>query len=348
MAFGTRGGMNRAFLTDCDAKDAKDGVGGGTYRPDTAINRMDLYELWRLFVVQGLTAWFIKPQAWPILCALMGRLNVALNPDRTMKSLPQIEAVRRGQPDMLSALAIERGFYAGRYEERLLYLRCYRPGGGLPLIRIHGQEHVDAADEADKGIILWAGNFAFNDLIAKIAWSELGLDVSHYTRPVHGFSKTRFGLKVLNPVRTFIENKYLYERVSAEENMVAAMRVLRRRLDEGGAISITAGNRGRQLAEAPFLGGVLRLATGAPALARASGATILPVYTLRADDGSFDVTIGAPLTSQQSNKDAYAKEIVAQYADQLAPYVRDFAEQWRGWRYTAALDSAPLDSGSAA
>ena len=337
--------MTRAFLTDCDAKD------GSTFRPDVAISGSDIYELWRLFVVQGLTAWFVKPQAWPIICALMGRLNVALNSARTRESLPQIEAVRHRQPDMLPALAIERGFYAGRYEERFLYLRWYRPGGGLPLIRIHGQEHVDRAEEADKGIILWAGNFAFNDLIAKIAWSELGLDVSHYTRPVHGFSKTRFGVKVLNPVRTFVENKYLYERVSAEQNTVAAMRVLRQRLDEGGAISITAGNRGRQLVEAPFLGGVLRLATGAPALARRSGAAILPVYTLRAEDGSFDVTIGAPLTSVESDRDAFANDIVAQYADQLAPYVRDFADQWRGWRYTTTSHSVPpdetsIDSGS--
>ena len=318
--------MSRAFLTDCDAKD------GSTFRPEVAISSTDIYELWRLFVVQGLAAWFVKPQAWPILCALMGRLNVALNSERTKNSLPQIEVVRSGQPEMLPALAIERGFYAGRYEERLLYLRWYRPAGGLPLIRIHGQEHVDAADEADKGIILWAGEFAFNDLIAKIAWSELGQDVSYYTRPVHGFSNTRFGLKVLNPVRTFVEDKYLYERVSAEENTDAAMQVLRQRLGEGGAIAITAGSRGRQLAEAPFLGGVLRLAIDAADLARDSGAAILPVYTLRAEDGSFDVTIGAPLTSQQGDRDAYADEIVAQYADQLAPYVRDFADQWRGWQ----------------
>jgi Fe-S cluster assembly ATPase SufC len=105
--------------------------------------------------------------------------------------------------------------WANRYEERFQYLRAWRPDGWEPEIDILGAEQVRTALDKGRGIIFWAGNFSFNDLIAKIAWRRLGLAVSHFSRPIHGFSTTRFGVRYLNAVRRGIEDRYLGERLMA-------------------------------------------------------------------------------------------------------------------------------------
>ena len=316
----------KAQFIDCDLKDGK------TYRAPVAVKGTDLWELVRLFVLQGAAAWLVPPRFWPQMTGFFGRLDVALHPSRTRANTAVMKDVLGDAGEALNALDMERGFFAGRYEERFQYLRSHRPGGWDPIIRIRGREHVEAARAAGQGIVFWGGSFAFNDLISKIAFHRLGLEVSHYTRPVHGLSNSRFGIRYLNSVRTSIESRYLGARVCAEDNVKAAMDVVRQHAEAGGGVSIKVGNRGRRCVSVPFLGGELELATGPVALARRWGAVLLPTFTLRAPDGSFDVTIGKALYSSQNDPEAYAQEIVWQYAEQLAPILLKDPSQWRGWR----------------
>ena len=227
--------------------------------------------------------------------------------------------------------------WANRNEERFQYMRAWRPGGWEPAIDVLGGEQVKAALDKGQGIIFWAGNFSFNDLIAKIAWRRLGLAVSHFSRPIHGFSTTRFGVRYLNAVRRGIEDRYLGERLMAEEHETqAALMRLREHLKTNGAISITVGNKGRHTAAANFLGGRIALATGPLAMGRTTGAAVLPVSTLRLAPGKFEVAIGAPIEvpkGADGNPDYTAA--VQTYADWVTPFVLRDPGQWRGWRYTS-------------
>lgn len=326
-----------AQFIDCDLKDGK------TYRAPVAVKATDLWELVRLFVLQGAAAWLLPPRVWPQVTGLFGKLDVALHPNRARTNVAVIKQLLGDAGKAVNALDMERGFFAGRYEERFQYLRSHRPGGWDPVIRIRGREHVEAARAAGRGIIFWGGAFAFNDLISKIAFHRLGLEVSHYTRPVHGLSNSRFGIRYLNSVRTSIESRYLGARVCAEDNVKAAMDVVRQHAEAGGGVSIKVGNRGRRRVAVPFLGGELELATGPVALAQRWGAVLLPTFTLRAPDGSFDVTIGQALSSSQSDPEAYAEEIVRQYAEQLAPILLKDPSQWRGWRLMKLSDPDKQD-----
>jgi len=312
---------------DCDLRDGK------TWRAPVAVKGRDIWELWRLFVVQGTLAWLTPPRLWPAIAARWGALDAALHPQRTRDRVARLDPMVQGQGGLPTAIDIERGVLAGQVEERFEYLRSHRPGGWEPLIRIHGAGNIEAAREAGRGLLFWGSSFAFNDLIAKIALHRLDLDVYHYTRPVHGLSDTRFGIRVLNPVRTSVECAYLGARVSGEENISGAMQVLKEHLAAGGAVSIKTGNRGRRRASAPFFGGRLELATGTITLARRWGAALLPTFTLRRADGSFDFIIGAALESQATDEEQRAVEIVQRYADQIAPLVQAEPLQWRGWRF---------------
>jgi lauroyl/myristoyl acyltransferase len=296
------------------------------------VTAKDIYEVPRL-AVQGLLAWTLPESAWWPLSRLFGRVNAATHPERNRKETADVRSVLRDAPNA-GRLAAEN--WANRYEERFQYLRAWRPGGWEPDIDIRGTEHVTTALNKGRGIIFWAGNFSFNDLIAKIAWRRLGLAVSHFSRPIHGFSTTRFGVRYLNAVRRGIEDRYLGERLMAEEHETqAALQRLRESLKSNGAISITVGNKGRHTAPGTFLGGRIILATGPLAIGRTTGASVLPVSTLRLARGKFEVAIGAPIEvpDDASGKPDYAAAVQA-YADWVTPFVLRDPGQWRGWRYT--------------
>jgi lauroyl/myristoyl acyltransferase len=304
--------------------------------PRPLITGKDVYEVPRL-AFQGLLAWILPERAWWPLSRLFGRVNAAFHPARTRKESEEVNAVLPATLlDRGHAIAVEN--WANRFEERFHYMRAWRPGGWEPEIEILGREHVAAALTNGHGLILWAGNFSFNDLIAKMAWHRLGLAVKHFSRPIHGFSTTRFGVRYLNAVRRGIEDRYLGERVMAEEHETqAALRHLRDYLGANGAISITVGNRGRHKASASFLKGRITLATGPLAMSRTSGAPLLPVSTLRLAPSRFEVSIGRPVelpNGADGNPD-YAAAVQA-YADWVTPFVLRDPGQWRGWRYTSA------------
>jgi lauroyl/myristoyl acyltransferase len=299
------------------------------------VTAKDIYEVPRL-AVQGVLAWALPESAWWPLSRLFGKVNAATHPERTRNETAQVAAVLSPTPCASSVHRVAVENWANRYEERFQYMRAWRPGGWEPAIDIIGAEHVSTALDRGHGIILWAGNFSFNDLIAKIAWRRLGLAVSHFSRPIHGFSSTRFGVRYLNAVRRGIEDRYLGERLMTEEDDTQiALQRLREGLKANGVISITVGNKGRHTAPANFLGGRIILATGPLAMGRTTGAAVLPVSTLRLEPGKFEVAIGAPIEVRDDaeGKPDYAAAVQA-YADWVTPFVLRDLGQWRGWRYT--------------
>ena len=303
----------------------------------TTITAKDVYEVPRL-AVQGALAWTLPESAWWPLSRKFGEVNAATHPSRTARETADIAAAVAGTPLAGQARRIAAENWANRYEERFHYMRAWRPGGWTPEIKIAGAEHVQAALSKGGGIIFWAGNFSFNDLVTKMAWHQLGLAVQHFSRPIHGFSTTEFGVRYLNAVRRSIEDRFLGKRLMADEHETAdALEQLRQCLKANGSISITVGNKGRRTASAAFLGGRIMLATGPLAMARSAGAVLLPTYTLRLAPGKFEVTIGAPLELAEAADGSvdYAAAVQA-YSDALTPFVLRDPGQWRGWKYTTS------------
>jgi lauroyl/myristoyl acyltransferase len=301
------------------------------------ISAKDIYEVPRLGF-QAVLAWLLPEAAWWPISRLFGRVNVLCHPRRTAAEVAKIAPTLSGTPaqEMAHEIAVEN--WANRFEERFQYLRAWRPGGWEPDIEISGAEHVANALDKGRGIIFWTGNFSFKDLIAKIAWRRLGLAVTHFSRPIHGFSTTEFGVRYLNAVRRGIEDRYLGERLMAEEHETrAALKKMREQVEAGGTVSFTVGDQGRRQETAQFLGSHLTLATGALAMAQATGAALLAVHTLRLGAGRLRVIIEPPIEIAIGADGApdYAAAVQS-YADMLARVVLGDPGQWRGWRYTRA------------
>jgi lauroyl/myristoyl acyltransferase len=160
-----------------------------------------------------------------------------------------------------------------------------------------------------------------------------GYAVSHVSRPEHGFSKTRFGIRFLNPMRWRAETKYLRERIVIDRNHPSsAFARAAANLRGNGIVSITAGAwEGRRLAHCQLFRGRMTLATGAPALALETGARLLPVFTVKTGDGIV-VRIGPAIEMTSSlNGEAVIQHAVREFVDELRWLIRQYPDQWRGW-----------------
>jgi lauroyl/myristoyl acyltransferase len=269
---------------------------------------------------------------------MFGRLEVGMHPERTREEVARIKIAYAGTALAREAYQLAIESWANRYEDRFHYLKSCQPGGWEPEIEIAGAEHITAALKRGRGIVFLGGTFSFNHLISKMALSRLGLQISHFARPTHGFSDTNFGIRYINAICRVVEDRYLGERLITEVSATReTLGLMRARLMDNRCVSFTVGDQGRRTATARFLNARLVLATGPLAMAWATGATVLPVFTLRKEQGRFEVTIGEPIAlMENADGEADYEAAVQTYADMVMPYVLSDPGQWRGWRYIRA------------
>ena len=211
-------------------------------------------------------------------------------------------------------------------------LALHRPGQRWrPEIRWHGFANVDAALALGSGAILWVSDFVYSSLITKMAFDQAGVAVSHLSRPNHGFSISPFGIRFLNPLWASIEDRFIAERVLIVDcDAREALKTLRTRLASNHVVSVTVSDTARRRLKVSFFRGAICIATGPPHLSRASRAPLLPVFTLRAEDGVYDVIVSPALDVDHVGEADYATSIRA-YVTMLEARVLTNPDQWNGW-----------------
>ncbi|MFQ5955375.1 MAG: lysophospholipid acyltransferase family protein [Kiloniellales bacterium] len=280
-------------------------------------------------------AWTLPASLLPSLARLFSPLAARALATRNRLVIERIERLVRDRPLACPPTMVVRELISGQIEEYLQVLREHRPLGWHPGMRLEGRGHVDAALERGCGAILWLGHFSFSALVTKQALHRDGIETSHLTHPSHGFSRSRFGMRYLNRVRMQVEDRYLREQVMISlHGSTRAMRELHRRLRGNGVVSLTVRERALRPSSVRFLDGTIKVATGAADLAYATGATLLPVFTVREPDGHYRVVIEPPLEVRRDLPRREASDLVLRdYAARLTPYVLAYPGQWRGWMH---------------
>jgi lauroyl/myristoyl acyltransferase len=252
-----------------------------------------------------------------------------------------VSGLRAAYNEPSAALDIHRQYQNLRREVRLLILALNRPGRHWqPIVRCKGLDHLQSSIERGSGTILWVSGFAFTEILTLVALQQAGFTIDQLVRPEHGFSSSPFGIRWLNPLWTRIERRYGAKQIVIQNNDAgAALRFIRDRLAVNGIVWISVGPEARRMLHVPFLRGALTLATAPLHLARTSRASVLPVFTIRASDGTYDVTFERPLDVDSDTTYAGAAR---SYAAMLEQYVAVHPEQWRGWE---SLIAAPTPAG---
>jgi len=278
-----------------------------------------------------LPAWLLPERHWPALGRALSPMALG---DLTKDAAATEAIIRRTLGPRRAdfpAKTILRDMGAEGIFTFFQILKCHRPDGWTPRVRIAGFEQVHEALAAGRGAVLWVSHAFHGHLGAKIGFHRAGLQVVHLSTPAHGFSATRFGVRYLNRMQTRIEDRFIAERVLLPlQGQNAALQTLVKRLKANQPVSIT-GQRGTgRSVTARFLDGALPLAPGAPALAQMTGAKLLPVFAFRAEDGTVDVTVEPEIPLTGSKDEAVTRAVQA-FAERSVPYVLKYPAQWLSW-----------------
>ncbi len=278
--------------------------------------------------VSAAVATFVPERKWGAVALRLEKIKAALgrfSPDAIREGLA-LQGIKTADAAFRVA--------ATRSEHHLQILRDFLWGWSAP-VELIGAERVATALEQGHGAVLWVAHFSFNALAAKRALRDAGFAVFHLSRPEHGFSKSRFGIAVFNPIRVRAELRYLKGRIVIDrENPGYAIRHARRVLSENGIVSITAGAwEGGRLATVKVAGSELDLATGAPGLALMTGASLLPVFTVRDEGGlTVRVIVEPPIRLPTGEKrEAALSAMSEEFGRRMTPYVKAYPLQWRDW-----------------
>lgn len=287
-----------------------------------------------LLPVQFFIAWCVPERLWRPIARMIQPLAVPLyvrGGASHTKNLITTLIGRHTSKDLRAKIIQEIAL--GEFISILEILRDYRPGGWKPEIKITGAHHLDEAHNIGKGAILWITYTHGAKLVSKLAIQRAGYSVSHLSRPRHGLSPTRFGIRFLNRIQTTIENQYIAERITIKDGeFQKAVRSLMARLRANKVISITVLRDAARPAEISFLEGRIILADGACRLAYKTGAALLPLFTYRDANGIYNVEIGAPIDTQQAETEEESVLCAHRdYAKWLERLVLAYPGQWLGW-----------------
>ncbi len=288
-----------------------------------------------LLPVQFFVAWCMPERLWRLIGRMIQPLAVPLyvrsGVSHTKNLITTLIGGRHKNADLNRKVIQEIAL--GEFISILEILRDYRPGGWQPEIKITGTHHLNNAHNLGKGTILWITYTHGAKLVSKMAIHRAGYSVSHLSRPRHGLSPTRFGIRFLNRIQTTIENRYIAERIIIKDGeFQKAVRSLMARLRANKVISITVLRDAARPAEISFLSGRIILADGACRLSNRTGAALLPLFTYRDANGVYNVEIGAPIDARQAKTEEESVLCAHRdYARWLERFVLAYPGQWLGW-----------------
>jgi len=312
---------------------------------DPLISGRDFYQL-VLLPALFLVAWTCSDRLCERLCRGLARLLYKLRPSRYENYARIFRMLQPGPSDTPPPAHLIQEAIALRHLEWLQLLRYHRPGSWTPKVRLKGGAHLDRALSSGRGAILWRPHSPFSEVVSKAALHENGYALWQLSRHTHGhFSSTRFGVRFLNPIRIAIERRYLAGRVVIDPmNTNKSLMRMMRLLAQNKAVGITVWAEADRVAMVPFEETMLAMPPGPAVLSFKTGAALLPIFTERNPDGSFQVTIEEPLEApadgdleerlahvlrrQSALMGAYFRRLPSQFH---YAYLHEATERLRNW-----------------
>ncbi len=277
----------------------------------------------------------LTPQwCWPKMTSGLKAFRRIFQTRKSGEIEDRVKYYFRSQLGSISPGAVPSELAANEIQKNILLMRILFPFDGTVRTVIKGQEHIEKGLRAGKGVIVWDSHFVFANFMTKVALYRAGYQAAHLSHIRHGFSPTWLGMNLLNRIWVAGEAKYLAERVVVSYgDPKPALDRLAECLGNNSVVTFTVRDSARRPVEVPFLDHILRVAPGAPLLARKTGATLVPAFTLRQSDGSYVTTLQKPIDLSCNSSDTYSalQSAVTDYANRLEPFVRSQPGQWDDW-----------------
>ena len=308
--------------------EAKTGKGqGGNASPGFRLRDIGLLGM-VLFL--ALSSWLLPERKWSGFARRFATRRLRRSPDLDQHELATIQVVVGDKPSSWIEKTFRPAWLGHKYLGWMQLLACWRPKRWRPKPQLVGQEHLDAALARGRGVVLFTANFAYQDLMAKAALAGAGYKLSLLARDGHGFSESKLSRWFLNPFYTWIEGRFLHERlVFSGDRTKKVNGLIRARLRDNRPVMVLVTPLGRKVSTLPFLHGQIRIATGALNFACETGAAVLPVFTLQKPDGQF-VTVVEPDLEQPLYLPRHEtiKAMLQDFVPRLELYVAQYPDQF--------------------
>ena len=275
-------------------------------------------------------SWVLPERRWPAFSQRLARFRTGLRGSLSDEELSTIRVIVGDKPTAWISDEFWPTSLAHKYLSWMQILACHPPRRWKPKSRLVGKEHIDRALAKGRGALLLNAGFAYRDLMAKAAMAAAGHPGHQLSMDTHGFSRTRFGKRWLNPIYTSVEQRFLNERmVFSENNTGEIVERIRERLRQNKPVIAAVTPLGQRVAKRPFLHGSIHIATGGMNLACENGAPVLPIFTLREADGRISTLVGAALDEPEVGDRAQRIEaMLDDYVPRLERYVSRYPSQF--------------------
>jgi hypothetical protein len=328
-----------------DGPNHDDAIPGGprlSVKPPRLVLGSDLRET-LLVGLSALTALTRPVERWTGVTDQFHRLDRGRNSERFRKFRLRVAAFFGADADDAFTIELWRAWHKARHRRRMLIV-AKRVCRNYPLkIRLDGRARLEAGLRAGAGVILWLDNFIQHPVVGKHPFAEGGFVSWQLSSADHGFSRSRYGHRFLNPIQHSVESRYVAKRIVFNgATALAATREVKALLADNGIVRITNNAFiGRRFVRVPFGAAAwLTVATTPLNLARSTGATLLPVSVIeKVPFCQYSVTVGPAIAVGAGDKSVAFRKAALDYADYLEPFVRAHPEQWITW--SEAIDQAP-------
>ncbi len=187
----------------------------------------------------------------------------------------------------------------------------------LGMVEISGEDHIDRAINAGRGVLAVSGHIGNWELGAAVFALRKGavraLALDHEQKKVNEIFISQRGAKGV-------------EVISVSQEMRKIFRVLKRR----GVIAIL-GDRDvtEQGMMIEFFGKPALFPRGTPVLSHRTGAVILPIFNIRQENGKYLMVAHEPFTAESgAGEEEDERELLQRWAAIFEGYVRAYPGQW--------------------
>ena len=313
--------------------------------PDTAeektsplVEARDFLEM-SILAVLAVFAIVLPPSLWPGFCSVPAALRHPGKRENKNSEERWVDHVlsETGRPPREHVARIRLRM---ALEARMQFLDRNLLRRWKPVIRTHGLERIDQALEQGRGVILWVAPSSFTDLLFKWGFHRSGYPVNHLSRPEHGYSRSRLGMRYVNWIKTSVESRYLAQRLVIGKNRESnAVVKLRRLLLDNNIVSITVFYTEGQNGGFNLFSRTVEVSTGPLRLAQSTKSPVLPVFVSRTDKNEFELVVESAINSttqihkSQIHKSKDWSEELERFGRMLEKQVAKHPLQWRSSAY---------------
>lgn len=286
-------------------------------------------ESWSVAAMTALSA-FLPRRPMLVVGSALGRLSYALDGRHRRITLDNLRLAYRDELPERELRRIARGCWAHFARigiDTLNFGRLSADDVGK-VVHYEGLEHIRAAYDRGKGVLLFSGHYGHWELIA-LMQGHLGLPLVLVTRPLDNpLLEARLG-----KLRGASGNVIIHRRGAVREMLKALRRGL------GVAIVIDQDARRRGIF-VPFFGRPSSTTPTLASLALKTGAAVVPVFSVPRRDGSYVVTYEPEVVIEDTgDPEADIRRITAHCTAIIEHWVRLHPEIWlwmhRRWKSAA-------------